>query len=256
MPGLRIYNGYGPSEVNSVSVSFEISRIEDGRVEYYPIGKPHRTVRAFLVDDNERVIECADTIGELVLCGPQVMRGYIGDDTATRDAFLWLHGERFYRTGDLCTRNAEGDFVYCGRRDFEVKIAGRRINLLEISREINLLPGVCDALVSAMDLGSEKGIVAFCRVNTPEEHTDTSEWLDRMEAKFPAYMVPRHFGLYQTPPRVSSGKIDRAALVALLSSSLAKHTARFLYLDVDVNSFRPMGAVARAPRIREDRVYE
>lgn len=231
VPGIRVLNGYGPSEVNSVSVTFPITEAQHERREYYPIGRPHRGVLALLLDTNGDVVVQSGVRGELLLGGPQLMRGYLGDPDATRKAFAYIQGQRYYRTGDICYYDQDGELVFEGRRDFEVKLNGRRLNLKEVCEVIEAKTSVTGALCGLVDRGGQKHIGLVVRHPRPDRGI-RGELVAVMNTHFPEYMRPTLIGVYEDSVQTTSGKTDtRLLLTQLEKASNVLPGSWFLWKD-------------------------
>jgi acyl-coenzyme A synthetase/AMP-(fatty) acid ligase len=151
--------------------------------------------------------------GELCVAGDQVMSGYFQDVERTDEAFVEL-GEssdaaRFYRTGDLCFCNEQGDLVYCGRLDSQVKVQGHRVELGEIEHFAREYVGHSFvAAILPQAGGAAESIALF--VQGPDE--ELAGLKDLLGQKLPSYMVPREIRAVDEMPLNLNGKIDRLAL--------------------------------------------
>jgi D-alanine--poly(phosphoribitol) ligase subunit 1 len=222
-PGLLVINGYGPTEVNSISLVHPIRRAEPSRSDFFPIGKPLPTVGAHLLDDEGAPIRRPGIVGELVLGGPQLMDGYWRNPDATAAAFVLVEGERCYRTGDLCVLDGEGDFHFRGRRDAEVKVAGRRIHLMEIEAALLRHVDAPHAVVGVVDYGGQKTIVGILLYEAERPRNLAAGMLGELREAIgrdlPGYMVPRFLGICDEPVLLGSGKKDGRRLLARLGEA-------------------------------------
>ncbi len=141
-PRAAMWNLYGPTETN-VCTAFPIpASIPANRTETYPIGRVCPPLSARVVNEAGRDLP-AGTLGELVIAGPGVMRGYFGQPELTSAAFFSdALGTRWYRTGDLVADDGSGCFQFHGRRDRMVKKRGYRIELGEIESALHRYDGV------------------------------------------------------------------------------------------------------------------
>ena len=162
----ELVNFYGPTEV-AVDVTFW--NAPKTEVTEVPIGKPAANVEVIIVD--EMGLLCPPGVpGELCLAGVQVGRGYLNQPEKTKAAFIVNPypfseaGHRAYRTGDLTYFNHEGEIIYLGRMDDQIKVRGQRIELGEIQEGINNLPGVQQATVLPIkDENGQISLVAFVK---------------------------------------------------------------------------------------------
>lgn len=130
LPGVRLFNAYGPTETTIVCMNYEIEAVDTARANAYPIGRPLDGVEAMVVDhDSGERVSAQGVPGELWIGGPQVMNRYFDQPEETAKVIVERDGVRYYRTGDICSYDACGEIVFHGRADDEVKISGRRIHL-------------------------------------------------------------------------------------------------------------------------------
>lgn len=197
-------------------------------------------------------------VGELLVEGPILARGYINEPGMTSAAFvedlLWAPGRRMYRTGDLAKYDSNGRLHFVGRRDGQVKIHGQRIELGEIERQLLLHTRVQNALMMAPKSGPcANKLVAVVSPSSPTPSTDSTvkrsvlssyefnlvhgSWCSLiastksfLEERLPAYMVPEMWLVLQEIPRNSSAKLDRKRVAKYLErlssdefSSLINH---------------------------------
>jgi amino acid adenylation domain-containing protein len=222
---LRIVNGYGLTETTICSTIHTVEAADLAAGRQPPIGKPLMNQRVYVLDRHLRPqpIDCA---GELYVAGDGLARGYLGkpDQTAARfvpDPFSAAGaGGRMYRTGDLAAVRADGNLVYLGRGDQQVKLRGYRIELAEIEAALTLHPqiGAAAALVRRDD--GEPRLVAYVVPQGPSAPGEapgaprTGELLGWLRGKLPDYMVPAALVFLDALPRTANGKLDAARLPA------------------------------------------
>lgn len=236
-PGLVVINNYGPSEVNSATVCYPIKKAEVNRESYYPIGKANDKVKAVLLDDDKQVITNANTNGELLLGGPQLMKEYWNNPEATENAFEYVDGEKYYKTGDICFYDENNDLVYNGRKDFEVKFNGRRINMLEITGMVQDKFPVQSVEGHHAELNGRHYLILLMQV---EDYANIATLKDEMvkhlKEKLPAHSIPNVFSFFDTPVQTSSGKTNKKLLAESTVEALKKNTSDlFCYQE---NEFR------------------
>lgn len=215
----RVYNVYGPTEVTIVCIGHEITAAEPDRTAAYPIGLPLAGVEELLLDDFGNVVTTVDTPGELCLAGAQVMTGYLDDPLETEKRILVRDGRRYYRSGDQCTRDALGRLHFVGRKDSEIKLRGRRINLAEVQAECMALPGVGRAAVGLVAGPAGEQVVGAVLVSDSPDVLDMAR--ARLAQRVPAYMLPRLWVRVPSHRLGNTGKTDDRSLLAQLEARSA-----------------------------------
>jgi len=204
-PGPRYLNLYGPTETN-VCTFYEVTTLEEQRVEPVPIGKVSCGDRAWIAHPAPRSEEDPSLVGELMVEGPTVMLGYWGRPPHQGP----------YPTGDLVRVNAQGDYEYLGRRDNMVKVRGRRIELGDIEAALLSHPQIHEVAVVVAGEGLEARLVAFL-VPPPDSAAPSLLALKRhCSERLPRYMIVDSARPLPALPRTRNGKVDRLALAALL----------------------------------------
>jgi amino acid adenylation domain-containing protein len=217
-PGLRFYNGYGPTEAAIGSTFMEI----DGSVFPPPIGRPKPNYQAYVLDAFLNPVPVG-VVGELHVGGAGVTRGYLNAPELTEkrfiaDPFRDVPGARLYKTGDLVRRNPDGTLVFVGRIDGQVKIRGLRVELGEVETALVAHPGVAQGVVVvAEDRAGEKQLVGYFRSDPQSAGVTTADLRQHLAGRLPVYMVPTHLIAVEDIPLTSNGKVDRTALPSLES---------------------------------------
>ncbi|HET9895517.1 MAG TPA: amino acid adenylation domain-containing protein [Streptosporangiaceae bacterium] len=215
LPLPRYLNWYGPTETN-VCTAYEVfaRAAELGPV---PIGKACANTEVFAISADGSRVSVPGEEGELYVRGPSVMRGYWDLPAKTREVLVPDplrpgSGELVYRTGDLVTLEADGNYAYAGRRDAMVKVRGYRVELGEVEAVLYRHDGVADAVVLPVPdelLGSRLRAVV---VASSEGGLTREEVLEHCRQWLPGYMVPEVVEFRAALPRTSTGKVDRAGL--------------------------------------------
>lgn len=213
VPNARIFNFYGPTEDTIFCTYYEYCRYDHNKTHngVLSIGKSMNSGEVSILNENGNKVRPGE-LGELVLRGQQLFNGYWKDEEKTKEAFIKAtNGLIYYKSGDLCFYDEEGDIMYSGRKDYQAKIQGFRVELSEIEfharqilRDANI---VCIAFENSQNLTE---IAMF--VEGPE--FDTSGLLEKMRAKIPPYMIPTAIYFESAFPLNISGKTDRKALKA------------------------------------------
>lgn len=213
-PWPRFYNLYGPTETN-VCTWYEVPRpLPPERTEPLPIGVACAHYRSLVVADDRPVERGAR--GELLMSGRGVMTGYWNLPDRNAAAF-WTDGEgtSWYRTGDIVSEQADGVFLFHGRRDRMVKRRGYRIELGEIESGLARHPAIAAvAVISTPDEASGVLIQAFLAAHG--ERPSIVDLKRFCAEELPRYMVPDRFVLLDAIPQTSTDKTDYQVLNALL----------------------------------------
>ena len=220
LPGLRITNGYGPTET-SIGMAFHPMSAEDG--DSAPLGRPIDNCYIAIVDEHLELVPVGSR-GEVAIGGACVGHGYLHAPVATARAFVpnpypdRVAGDRLYLTGDLGHLDQHGRLFFAGRRDFQVKIGGMRIELGEIESAAERCPGVLQAEVLVADRSGDKSLALFARCAEP-----VTEDALRAELRtvLPRTSLPARYFLLPELPLSDNGKVDRDALQRMLDERLA-----------------------------------
>ncbi len=212
-PGLRVLNGYGPTEATNYCTCYTGPRPLAGPC---PIGRPIGNTRVYLLDERCEPVPVGVT-GEIHVGGAGLARGYLGAPGATAERFVPdpnARGMRMYRTGDLARYLPDGNIEFLGRRDDQVKLRGFRIEPGEVEAALREQPDVLDAAVLVdRDGAGEPRLVAVVSRGEAEPRL-VSEWREILSPRLPGYMIPALFAQLPSLPRTANGKLDRAALLA------------------------------------------
>ena len=212
LPGLRILNGYGPTETSVYSSAYLDLR---PLARQCPIGRPLANTRIYLLDERLQPVPVG-VAAEIYIGGVGVARGYLGRPGQTAERFVpdpFVAGERMYRTGDLGRRLPDGTISYAGRRDHQVKLRGFRVELGEVEAVLREQPGVREAAVLLdQDATGEPRLVAAIARGAAASR-QPAEWRAALSRQLPGYMIPAVFLELPELPMTANGKLDRAALL-------------------------------------------
>ena len=214
----RYFNLYGPTETN-VCTYYEVP--QDGSwegMDTFPIGRVCPPNLGRVIDEQDRPVAPGEP-GELVVTGPNVMKGYWNLPEQNANAFVQADGSAWYRTGDIVVEGAGGEYKYLNRRDRMVKRRGYRVELGEI--EVGLLRHADireSAVVSVPDRDGGVRIVAFVSCH-PGRTLGIIALKSTSAQNLPPYMIPDAFSVLEALPRTSTHKVDLQALKALAQPS-------------------------------------
>lgn len=204
----RYFNLYGPTETNVCTWHEVAADASLEQMSTFPIGKICPPNRGKVVDEHGAQVSVGET-GELLVAGPNVMRGYWNLPEQNARAFLTDEtGERWYRTGDIVCEEPDVGYRYVGRRDRMVKRRGYRVELGEIEAALLRHPEIREAAVIAIP-DPESGVRIQAFVACPQGTALTRIALKTYSSQaLPPYMIPDLFEIVQALPRTSTDKID------------------------------------------------
>ncbi|KAJ0280304.1 NRPS [Colletotrichum noveboracense] len=251
---VRLVAGYGPTETCIVTLIGELTPTTPPNTVGWPVA-----CRAWVVNPlKSSELVPVGGIGELCIEGPCLARGYLGNEVATKAAFIdapsWLPGDssntRVYRTGDYVYYNTDGTLSFFARKDSQVKIRGQRVELSEIEEAIRqhvpswltvavdvFKPGGQDRQILAAvfgvgekfeqaisDSGPNAGLIDFIK--------ELSKALKgRLSETLPGHMIPDAYIPLPRIPVQTSGKLDRRALQVMVTSMTFKSIATYTSAD-------------------------
>ena len=216
LPQARICNEYGPTEATVWCAVYDAT--EHDSTLPIPIGKPIANTKAYVLDKNGEPVPIG-AAGELAVSGKNLSRGYLNDELATQDAFRVSsavdNGRTIlYHTGDLVKYREDGNLLFLGRSDEQIKVRGHRIEPREIETRILAFPGVLAAAVIAHRYGNQSTrLMAF--VVTESSHIEVSDIHDSLVDQVPDYLIPSGIVVLEHLPLLANGKLDRQALDSL-----------------------------------------
>ncbi len=219
IPNAALYNFYGPTESTIYCTYYKFNTTGNNKElnGILAIGKPMTGIKAIITGEENNIL-ATNCKGELCVSGDQLTPGYWKNTEKNKDCFfeIIVNGvaERFYKTGDLCFMDEEGDIMYSGRLDYQVKIQGYRIELGEIEyharKSINGKNAV--AIASNSKLGNTE-ITLFIEGDNAAAASVVSSYL---RAILPFYMLPAKALVLNVFPLNTNGKVDRIALKKLI----------------------------------------
>lgn len=210
LPRAQFVNLYGPTEI-TCNCTYHIIDRERSYPDGIPMGQAFPNEDVFLLDGDDQLVTSPNVVGEVCVRGSALALGYYRNPEQTAAAFPNnplnpCYPERIYRTGDLARYSTLGELHFCGRKDFQIKHMGHRIELEEIERAVSNLPG----------------IHRCCCVFHSEKHRLYAFYQGELTSKelrlqllptLPPYMIPNVFRQVDQFPLNKNGKIDRTLLM-------------------------------------------
>jgi len=214
IPNAIIYNLYGPTEATiwCFNYRWKMGGINDEYNGLTSIGKPMKNVTAIL-RDNKKIITKVGIKGELCISGEHITNGYWENEIKNKESFfsINLDGEikRFYKTGDICYINDNGEYMYCGRIDHQVQIQGFRVELSELEHPVRKHFKISN--VAAIPYRNRLGSFGI-QLFIGEEKIKEKQVKLFLKSCIPSYMLPDKIHVISEFPINNSGKIDRKKL--------------------------------------------
>lgn len=211
LPHTLLANLYGPIEITLDCVYFIVNRVIDDN-EALPIGYPCRNTDVLILNDQDLPISAGED-GELCVRGTSLAMGYYNNPEKTEEVFVQnplnkSYPEIIYRTGDIVSKNEQGEIIFKGRKDSLVKHLGYRIELGEIEHVIvNTLKMIKNGCIVYNNKSKEIVLFYESSVEIP-----IIEFRKTIAAVFPKYMIPTIYHRMDELPRNTNGKIDRLLL--------------------------------------------
>lgn len=205
LPNAQIHNFYGPTETTIVCTRYiwNASESEKEAVNnIVPLGKSFEGMEALILDEKNQPSEK----GELCFSGTQVISGYLNG--TNEDKFFNYQGKRFYKTGDIASLNTNGNLIFYGRSDSQVKINGYRVELGEIEFVLEKYLKTKCVVLCLKDKNQMNGLIAFIETVSFDEQ----QLKDQLFETLPDYMIPHRYIAIEELPLNPNGKIDKESL--------------------------------------------
>lgn len=208
-PQARFFSMYGLTECST-----RVCALDPGQLpaRIGSVGRPIPNCDAYVADaDGNRL--SPGTVGELVVRGSNVMRGYwnLPEETARR-LRPGPDGAPLLRTGDLFTADAEGFLTFVARMDDVFKCRGEKVSPKEIESALCELDGVLEAAVIGVPDPVDGMAVKAIVVPRPDAVLSEAHIRQHCRARLESHLVPRHVEFRDGLPKTESGKVRRAAL--------------------------------------------
>ena len=220
-PQARIINAYGPTEatvaLSAVAVTDEMLQ----NCKRLPIGYTKADSPTFVIDEEGQKVPNGQQ-GEIIVCGPAVSKGYLNNPEKTAEAFFEFEGLPAYHTGDVGSMTDEGLLLYGGRMDFQIKFNGFRIELEDVSQNLNKSKYIESAVAVPRYNKDHKvqNLLAYVILKDGvaeqfEREIDITKAIkEDLQDIMMSYMMPSKFLYRETLPLTPNGKIDIKGLIS------------------------------------------
>lgn len=214
---IEVRNLYGPSEDTTYSTFYQLKK--DKPYGVIPIGRPIPNTQAYILDEQLKLAPLG-AIGKLYLSGKGISKGYLKNTELTNQKFIehsLVPIGRLYDTGDLAKWDHNGNIIFLGRKDHQVKLHGHRIELGEIENSISRFSkDMIQAVVMMEELKNGKTLIAYYVSKTKVEKPNLKDFL---KEKLPMFMIPSFYVQIEEVPLTPNGKIDRKKLKEISKGS-------------------------------------
>lgn len=211
IPNAKVQNVYGPTEATIFCMTYDCNETLKENNGMVCIGKPMKNCDIIIVDEENNP---TNNKGELCLGGPQVTQGYINNEEKNASSFFMFNDARYYRTGDLAYSDSDGEILYAGRKDYQVKVMGGfRVELSEIEHHVRLYTTLSG--VAAVAVPNAMGISQIF-LFVEQLNKEVTEVIDYLKTQMPEYMIPAAIYSLESFPLNSNGKTDRKTLEKMI----------------------------------------
>ena len=225
-PETRIINAYGPTEATVALSAVAITDEMLATLKRLPIGYTKEDSPTFIIDENGQKLPNGQQ-GEIIVCGPAVSKGYLNNPEKTAEAFFEFEGLPAYHTGDVGTMTDEGLLLYGGRMDFQIKFNGYRIELEDVSQNLNKSKYI-EAAVAVPRYNKDhkvQNLLAYVILKDgvaeqfDREIDITKAIKEDLQDIMMSYMMPSKFLYRESLPLTPNGKIDIKGLISEVNKS-------------------------------------
>lgn len=223
-PALRLWNNYGCTELNDITYFFVEGRQEG---PFVPSGSPISHTRLHVLNEQLQRVPVG-VAGELCVDSAGISLGYWRQPAATADRYVpdpfgVAGGARLYRTGDIVRWRDDGTIEFLGRKDFEVKVRGNRVDVRQVEVALTNHPVIRQVAVKAWKSGEGSHELAAYYVG--DEQLPVADLRRYLADRVPSFMVPAHYVRLAELPKLPNGKLARNALARPVEAAPAETDA-------------------------------
>lgn len=213
---ISVYNAYGPTEA---TVCATYAKLDD-TIPPSCIGDEMTNIMVYLLDEHKNPVKQGE-IGQMYITGIGLAEGYLHDPQLTQEKFIHNHfsesnneyTRKMFATGDYARKLSNGKFEFVGRKDYQIKLHGYRINLIEVQSKITDSGLVKDALVKRIEIHSDPALCGYIIINdTTDDLSIETKLKTYLKEHLPHYMIPKYFFFLKSWTYNDNGKIDLTKL--------------------------------------------
>lgn len=218
-PNSKVISLGGATEGSIWSIFYPIDKVESHWTSI-PYGYPLANQKIYIMNSKQDTLP-VNVKGEICIGGVGVAMGYCNDEDKTKEAFV-KHQKygKLYKTGDYGILRESGYIEFCGRKDFQIKLNGYRIELEEVEKAIRSYADVIECLVNVQENEGVDYLVAYI---VSDKNIDKNKLKEKLGEMLPEYMIPRYYMQIEKVNLSRNGKLDRKALPAYVFSKSVKH---------------------------------
>ncbi len=246
-PNTVLKNLYGPTE-NAVVTTYYDVNIND---KIIPIGKPISNTTSYILDNKLRLLPLNVT-GTLFVGGDGVSTGYVENEDLTKKKFIETNLEtgKIYNTGDRAQIREDGNIIFLGRSDNEIKLKGVRANLDEIKEKVNKYEDVQNSEVICMVDSNNNKYLALAFVSNKQENINNLKTYLR---KFiPGYIMPRKIVQVNEIPITNNGKVNKKELEGIFNKIQINSNEAEKYVGIYLDIYQLFRDVLEIDDIKQD----
>lgn len=246
-PNVVLENLYGPTENTVVSTYYPVNSYD----KIIPIGKPISNTTCYILDSKKRLLPI-NVKGILYVGGDGVSEGYVNNQEMTNDKFVKIDGDSnlSYNTGDIAEFSNDGNILFFGRKDSEIKIKGIRVELDEIKTKVNSYNDIVNSEV--LCLKDKNGNKYLGVVFVSDKLENIVELKKYLKSFLPSSVIPRKFVQIEKMPLTLNHKIDKKKLVECLDNVEVDIKKRTNYEGVYLKLYKLFSEVLEISDIVED----
>lgn len=215
-PKVDVFNVWGPTETSIVNTAYRVTKADRDKLlqgQFVSVGRATARMRLVLLDEEGKQVLSAREKGEICMLGRCVSRGYLNVAPSIQDSVYFnFEGQQAFRTQDIGYFDEAQNLYVVGRKGSTIKIRGFRVDLAEVERASETLPGVSIAGAFVKEILPEIKEIWICIEKNKGIDFDVFEFKQALRKMLPVYMIPKRVFPVDRLPRNENGKINRLKL--------------------------------------------